>query len=61
MRVIKMRGSEHETHPYRLAIEPGGLKVDEDDGRRGGGSAAAAPLVPSDTLTGHPFTPLHTG
>jgi len=27
MRVIKMRGSDHETHPYRLDIEPGGLKV----------------------------------
>ena len=27
MRVIKMRGSDHESHPYRLNIEPGGLKV----------------------------------
>jgi circadian clock protein KaiC len=27
MRLIKMRGSQHETHPYRLAIEPGGLRV----------------------------------
>ena len=27
MRLIKMRGSAHETHPYRLAIEAGGLKV----------------------------------
>jgi circadian clock protein KaiC len=27
MRLIKMRGSRHETHPYRLAIESGGLKV----------------------------------
>ncbi len=27
LRVIKMRGSDHETHPYRLVIEPGGLKV----------------------------------
>ncbi|HEU4936232.1 MAG TPA: circadian clock protein KaiC [Vicinamibacterales bacterium] len=27
MRVIKMRGSDHEQHPYRLTIEPGGLKV----------------------------------
>jgi circadian clock protein KaiC len=27
MRVIKMRGSGHETHPYRLAIETGGLRV----------------------------------
>jgi hypothetical protein len=28
MRVVKMRGSSHETHPYRLSIEPGGLKVE---------------------------------
>ena len=27
MRVIKMRGSDHEPHPYRLFIQPGGLKV----------------------------------
>jgi circadian clock protein KaiC len=27
MRVIKMRGSDHETHPYRLAIGAGGLTV----------------------------------
>jgi circadian clock protein KaiC len=27
MRVIKMRGSGHASHPYRLNIEPGGLKV----------------------------------
>ena len=27
MRVIKMRGSDHEQHPYRLNIEPGGLQV----------------------------------
>jgi circadian clock protein KaiC len=27
MRVIKMRGSDHEQHPYRLFIEPGGLRV----------------------------------
>jgi len=27
LRLIKMRGSDHETHPYRLAIEPGGLQV----------------------------------
>jgi circadian clock protein KaiC len=27
MRLIKMRGSAHETHPYRLSIEAGGLKV----------------------------------
>jgi circadian clock protein KaiC len=27
MRLIKMRGSQHETHPYRLFIEGGGLRV----------------------------------
>jgi len=27
MRVIKMRGSGHEQHPYRLMIETGGLRV----------------------------------
>jgi circadian clock protein KaiC len=27
MRLIKMRGSAHETHPFRLAIEAGGLAV----------------------------------
>jgi circadian clock protein KaiC len=27
MRVIKMRGSDHEQHPYRLKIEAGGLNV----------------------------------
>ena len=29
MRVIKMRGSPHETHPYRLAIGEGGLTVEQ--------------------------------
>ena len=29
MRVIKMRGSSHATNPYRLTIEPGGLKVEK--------------------------------
>jgi circadian clock protein KaiC len=27
MRVIKMRGSDHEQHPYRLNIEAGGLRT----------------------------------
>jgi circadian clock protein KaiC len=27
MRVIKMRGSSHETHPYRLSIEQDGIAV----------------------------------
>jgi len=29
MRVIKMRGSDHDTHPYRLAIAAGGLTVEK--------------------------------
>ena len=29
MRVIKMRGSDHATNPYRLIIQPGGLKVEK--------------------------------
>jgi circadian clock protein KaiC len=27
MRLIKMRGSQHETNPYRFSIEPGGPRV----------------------------------
>jgi len=37
MRVVKMRGSDHETHPYRLAIGAGGLTVtrlDQEDATR---------------------------
>ncbi len=37
MRVIKMRGSKHETHPYRLAIASGGLnasRLSEDEARK---------------------------
>jgi circadian clock protein KaiC len=29
MRVIKMRGSDHDTHPYRLTIAAGGLRVEK--------------------------------
>ena len=29
MRVIKMRGSDLDTHPYRLKIQPGGLEVEK--------------------------------
>jgi circadian clock protein KaiC len=29
VRVIKMRGSDHAQHPYRLAIEAGGLRVEK--------------------------------
>jgi hypothetical protein len=28
MRVVKMRGSAHETHPYRLKIGAGGIHVE---------------------------------
>jgi KaiC/GvpD/RAD55 family RecA-like ATPase len=28
MRVLKMRGSAHETHPYRLEIGAGGLTIE---------------------------------
>lgn len=33
MRVIKMRGSDHDTHPYRLVIAPGGLTVEKPSAR----------------------------
>ncbi len=39
MRVIKMRGSDHDTHPYRLIIQAGGLQVEKltaNDFRRHG-------------------------
>jgi circadian clock protein KaiC len=29
MRVVKMRGSDHDTHPYRLTIAAGGLNVEK--------------------------------
>ena len=29
LRVIKLRGSAHETHPYRLSIGEGGLTVEK--------------------------------
>lgn len=34
LRVIKMRGSAHDTHPYELMIEPGGLRVNRVAGPR---------------------------
>lgn len=34
LRVIKMRGSAHDTHPYELAIEAGGLRVNRLAGPR---------------------------
>jgi circadian clock protein KaiC len=47
MRVIKMRGSSHATHPYRLIIEPGGVKVhrlteEEYRNKKSRGSLAAS-------------------
>lgn len=38
MRVIKMRGSEHDAHRYRLWIGRGGLRVEKDALRGGRGS-----------------------
>ena len=35
MRVIKMRGSDHDTHPYRLTIAAGGLTVAKLAGQTG--------------------------
>ena len=29
LRVIKMRGSDHDTHPYRLGIGIGGITVEK--------------------------------
>jgi circadian clock protein KaiC len=42
LRVIKMRGSSHVTHPYRLQIGPGGLTVES----QALSQAAAAPALP---------------
>jgi circadian clock protein KaiC len=33
IRILKMRGSDHDTHPYRLDIEPGGLAVEKISAR----------------------------
>jgi circadian clock protein KaiC len=38
IRVIKMRGSAHETHPFRLRIEQGGIQVEELPADQRGGS-----------------------
>jgi circadian clock protein KaiC len=40
MRVIKMRGSAHETHPYRLKIGAGGLNVSRLDAQEPPGARA---------------------
>jgi len=41
MRVIKMRGSAHETHPYRLQIGAGGLNIERWSARSYGESIKA--------------------
>jgi CheY-like chemotaxis protein len=43
LRVIKMRGSAHVTHPYRLQIGPGGLTVEPQALNQGAPPPAAAP------------------
>ena len=42
LRVLKMRGSAHDTHPYRLSIEQGGLRVEPHAIRPGEAPAGAA-------------------
>ncbi len=46
MRLIKMRGSQHETHPYRLHIEPGGLRVGRLSPEEAGRMAARGDRTP---------------
>lgn len=41
MRVIKMRGSDHDTHPYRLTIASGGLRVEKIAGEPSGRSRSS--------------------
>jgi circadian clock protein KaiC len=48
LRVIKMRGSSHVTHPYRLEIGPGGLTV-EPQAVRLGGSALPSTAAPASS------------
>jgi circadian clock protein KaiC len=50
LRVIKMRGSSHVTHPYRLQIGPGGLTVEPQALNQGPASAA-----PPDRRGGRPL------
>jgi circadian clock protein KaiC len=50
LRVLKMRGSSHVTHPYRLQIAQGGLRVEPQpirsiDPRRPGVTARPRPLL----------------
>jgi circadian clock protein KaiC len=50
LRVLKMRGSQHVTHPYRLAIEAGGLKVETVALRPGNGAFAPPAGAPAGRL-----------
>lgn len=45
MRVIKMRGSDHDTHPYRLTIAAGGLSVERLSAAEHSGKGRKAPSV----------------
>jgi circadian clock protein KaiC len=53
MRVVKMRGSQHDTMPYRLWIGQGGPKVEKEAVRgsdgAAGGSGAVVPRAPGGT------------
>jgi circadian clock protein KaiC len=58
MRVIKMRGSSHDTYPYHLSIGEGGLKVEKEavrgrSARDGGGGDRRQP-VPEQPRSGPP-------
>ena len=44
LRVLKMRGSAHETHPYRLSIQAGGLRVEPHAIRPGPATPATGVL-----------------
>jgi circadian clock protein KaiC len=46
LRVLKMRGSSHVTHPYRLSIEQGGLRVEPLSIREEEARASSTPPRP---------------
>lgn len=46
MRVLKMRGSNHDTYPYRLWIGKGGLRVEKEALRNADRAALAGPPPP---------------
>lgn len=45
MRVLKMRGSDHDTYPYRLSIGRGGLRVEKEALRGAAGPGPARELL----------------